>query len=147
MDLRKLKNYLDKNYGELKINCYLMFNDYVISNGYSIICLKNNNNLNIIHSKDNNNVYNKLKEFRNNFKYETHFYKDLIIDFKDKEQEFYNIDNEYSVSIKNLKEIKNLIKADKFEILKIGNNSSKYIIKIENTKNYEVGYLLPCRTF
>lgn len=147
MDLRKLKNYLKCNYNEMERNCYLMFNEYVISDKCSIICLKNNNGLNIITSKDNNFYYKKLKGFREEFKYQTHFYKNLKLDFKDKEKDFIDIDNKFSISLKNIKEIKNLIKADKFEILTTDNFSSKYIIKIENTKTYEVGYLLPCRVY
>ncbi len=146
MDLRKLKNYLKCNYNEMERNCYLMFNDYVISDKYSIVCLRNSNGLNVIHSKDNNFYYKKLKNYRDEFTYQTHFYKDLEIDFKNT-KDIIDIDDKFSLSTKNVKEIKNLIKADKFQILTTDNLSSKYIIKIENTKTYEVGYLLPCRTY
>lgn len=147
MDLRKLKNYLKCNYNEMERNCYLMFNDYVISDKYSIICLNNSNGLNVVTSKENNMFYEKLKGFRSEFKYQTHFYKDLDIDFKNKDKDFEVIDDKFEISLKNVKEIKNLIKADKFEVLTTDNLSSKYIIKIENTKTYEVGYLLPCRVY
>lgn len=144
MDLRKLKNYLKCNYNEMEHNCYLMFNDYVISDKYSIVCLNNNNGLNIVHSDEDNFYYKQLKNFREEFKYQTHFYKTLELDLN---EEYYDIDDNYSVAIKNIKEIKNLIKADKFDVLTTDNMSSKYIIKIENTKTLEVGYLLPCRKF
>ena len=146
MDLRKLKNYLSCTYNELERNCYLMFNDYVISDKYSIVCLNDNNGLNIVKSKDESFTYNKLKSYYEEFKYQTHFYKDLEIDFKNT-KDIINIDELFSLSTKNVKEIKNLIKADKFQILTTDNLSSKYIIKIENTKTHEVGYLLPCRNY
>lgn len=147
MDLRKLKNYLKCNYNEMEKNCYLMFNDYVISDKFSIICLKDSNGLNIIHSNEDNFYYKKLKGFRDEFTYQTHFYKTLDLDFKNKEKDFMDIDEKFSVSLKNIKEIKNLIKADKFEVHTTDNMSSRYIIKIENTKTKEVGYLLPCRIY
>ena len=144
MDKRKLKNYLKHTHCELEKNCYLMFSEYVVSNKYSIVCLNNSNDLNIITSKDNNLYYKQIKDFRAEFRYNTHFYKDLEVDFK---TDFYNIDKDYSISIKNLKEVKNLIKADKFTILTTDNYFSKYVIKIENSKTYEVGYLLPCKNY
>lgn len=142
MDLRKLKNYLGKVYDSAKRkSCYLILNDYVISDTYSIVCLKNNYGLNVVEEKDNSITYNGLKDYLERFKNETRLKEKIDVDFN---EDLYEIDNDYSISIKALKEIKNLIKANNFEILEI-ENYWKYIIKIENTKTYEIGYLLPCR--
>lgn len=144
MDLRKLKNYLKCNYNEMEKNCYLMFNDYVISDKYSIVCLNSNNGLNIVHSNENNFYYKKLKDYREQFKYLTKPFKEITPNFDEK---FYKIDAKYEIDNKRLKEIKNLIKANKFEILTNEVSSFEYIIKIENTKTLEIGYLLPCKVY
>jgi hypothetical protein len=146
-DKRKLKNYLCCNYNELKDNCYLMYNDYVISDKYSIVCLNEDNGLNIIRRTDNNNIYSKLEQFRNNFRYESRFIKEITPDY---EKEYYYLNEDWSFDLKKVKEIKNLIKGNRFSIRELDKEDKKddmYILEIFNEKTKEYGYLLPCKRY
>jgi hypothetical protein len=141
-DKRKLKNYLSCTYNELERNCYKIDKYYVISDKYSIICLNDSNELNIIKENDTNAMYKSIKGFYEDFNNTTQ--KNEIT--PDYSTEAIKIDKDYSIATKNLKEIKNLIKADKFFIREHG-GYLKYIIEIRNTKTNEYAYLLPCRVY
>ena len=141
-DKRKLKNYFEKARGGLSNTCFLFDSDYVISDSYSIICLKDSNDLHVIKDDSDSSLYNRVKEFRQQFKFESKVLKEYIPDFN---KEYDKIDDDFGIWNKKVKPIKNLIKANKFYICTLKNYYLKYIIKIENEKTQEVAYLLPCR--
>ena len=60
-----------------------------------------------------------------------------------------HIDSKYSINMKLFKKINTIIKGNAFSILENKDKTSycKYIIKLENTKTNEVGYMLPMCKF
>ena len=142
MDLRKLKKYM----GSFRNNtndCYLIENNYVITDGYSVVCLKDNYDLNVIADYENG-IYRTMVNYLETFENLSSIGKLEDINYT---EEDYKIDNDYGILIKNIKRIKNLIKANNIELLINEGSYTKYIIKIENTKTKEVGYLLPTRKY
>ena len=87
------------------------------------------------------NMYNN---FENNFEFKSKYLPIWA------EEE--HIDDKYSINMKLFKKINTIIKGNEFSILenkdKIGCSwSLRYVIKLENTKTNEIGYMLPMCKF
>lgn len=144
MNKRVLKSYLKGSKREiLELNCFRYKDSFLISDSYSIIKLNNNYDLQV-QDKDTTGLCKFYEDFENNF--------ETFKEFEPLEVSIMQIDDKYEINMGLLKKINNIIKGNKFTILenkdKIGCSwSLRYVIKIENTKTNEVGYLLPMRKF
>lgn len=142
MNKRYLKSYFgsmnERTMEKLKDKCFKSGENYLISNVYSIIVLKNNYDMEIF--DDNLCLNNFVNNFENNFNIDL---IDKTITNEMLQCEHYTIKDNYSINIKEFKKIVNLIKADSYNIYENLQQHMKYIIKIKNTKTGEYGYLLP----
>lgn len=142
MNKRFLTSYLKKNGRNiLKTNCFKYDNNnYLISDSFSIIYLNNAYNLDV--KNDTLGLAKLYDNFKWNFSFNHEF--ECVLD-----KDCINIDDEFGVNVVLFKSIKNVINANKFEILKNKNELSylKYIIKLENTKTGEHAFMLPCKHY
>ena len=141
-DKRKLKNYIHNDYEEVGRNCYYLDNKYVISNKISIVCLNEDNGLNVVKEDNNNRYCRAFRYYIDEFK-KAITINEIIPNF---EEEYYYINEKWGIGLKNVKEIKNLIKGDVFTIKRI-DKEDLYILEIFNSKTGEAGYLLPCKRY
>ena len=146
MNKQALKSYLtnkSNNREILRNNCFKSEDKYIISDSYSIIVLNDNYNLEIQDDKYNMNGFRY--NFENNFEIDYTFFN--TDDFKDKEYE--PINENYGINVKLFKRINNIIKGNSYAILKNLKTDDyiPFIIKLENNKTKEVGYMLPMRKF
>lgn len=140
MNKRILKSYLKNSKRKLLVTSCFKYNDkFLISDSYSIILLNDNYDLDI--KDDTLCLYNHYESFKNNFEIAFTFFTPLETDEP--------IDENYEINYKIFNKIKNIIKADNYAVLENKNKDSymKYIIKLENRKTKEHGYLLPMRRY
>lgn len=141
-DKRKLKNYLINNqFLKLRVSCYYIDNKYIISDCHSIVCLNEDNGLDVVKENDVDNYYKKLDLFKKEFSNAV-MINEIIPDFK---ENYYNINDNWGIDLKLVKEIKNLIKGNIFNVKQCNNGT--YILEIFNNKTGEIGYLLPCKRY
>ncbi len=131
---------------------------YIISNTYSIVLL--NSDYGVL-TQYQGKLSESIKHICNDFQYNYTLKKiditnevnacnedvfrcvtEYVGDIKEE-----NIITNYGVCIKLYNNIKNLIKANKAYLLTGYNYDCNYVIKIENTKTGEIGYLLPVKIF
>lgn len=152
------KQYKDK-YNNKCIECITDYNTnekgYLITDTYSIIKLNETYNMEIT------NDSGIIEKMFNDFKFGFNLNKvDITNDILECEKENFNLKKEYSgdikeeteiikygVDMKRFNTIKNIIKANKIEIVSKYSYDYMYAIKIENTKTNEYAYLLPTRKF
>ena len=140
MNKRVLKSYLKgSNKQILETSCFAYDNGFIICDSYSVIKLNDTNDLEV--NKDILGVCKFYDDFSNNFEF--------IREFELVDTECIQIDDKFEIQVKLLKRIKTIIKGNAFSILENKDKTSylKYIIKIENTKTNEVGYMMPMRKF
>ena len=140
MNKRVLKSYLKGSRKELlETSCFKFDNSYLISDSYSIIKLNDTYDL-----KVNEDKY-LLGNMYNNFENDYEFKSKYIPIWAEEE----HIDDKYDINMKLFKKINTIIKGNEFSILENKDKTSycKYIIKLENTKTNEVGYMLPMRKY
>lgn len=144
MEKRAFKTYLNNNNRDyLKVNCFEYENGYLITDTYSIIKLNQTNDLQV--EKDIMGVTKIFEDFSMNYEKK----EDLKLDFDLKEQDILITEEEkrYAINIKLAKRIKKIINYNNVELLRKGNYSYNYVIKLENTKTQEIAFLLPMRSF
>lgn len=140
MNKRVLKSYLKNSKKPLlETSCFKYNDKFLISDSYSIILLNDNYDLDI--KDDTLCLYNHYENFRDYFEISFTFFKPL----EDDEP----IDENYEINCKIFNKIKNIIKANSYAVLENKNKDSymKYIIKLENSKTKEHGYLLPMKRY
>ena len=129
---------------ELFDNCFKYQDKYLISDTYSIIVLNEPYFLSI--SKDES-LTNQFKDFMEDFTNNFEYFKDLEKE-PNKDEAVERIIDNYGVGSKEFYQIKNIIRANKFTILKCKKEQIlQYLIKLENTKTKEFAYLLPTRRY
>ena len=141
MNKRVLKSYLKGSKREiLELNCFKYNDSYLISDSYSVIKLNDNYDLQV-QDKDIMSLYKFYEDFEWNFEF-----KSKYIPIWAEEEHF---DDKYVINMKLFKKINTIIKGNEFSILENKDKTSycKYIIKLENTKTNEVGYMLPMCKF
>ena len=139
MNKRVLKSYLKGSRKELlETSCFKFDNSYLITDSYSIIKLNDNYDLKV-------NEYELLGNMYNNFENDFEFLSKYVPIWAEEE----HIDDKYSINMKLFKKINAVIKGNEFSILENKDKTSycKYIIKLENTKTNEIGYILPMCKF
>lgn len=144
MNKRDLKSYMNNKSNSrdlLKTSCFKSDDKYIISDSYSIIILNDNYDLEV--SDDTYNMNSFMDRFENGFELESKYiplWKDL---------EYEPINENYGINIKLFKRINKVIKGNSYAILKNlkSDDYTPFIIKLENTKTKEVGYMLPMRKF
>lgn len=144
MEKRAFRTYLNKNNRDyLKLNCFEYENGYLITDTYSIIKLKQTNDLQV--EKDILGVSRHFEDF--NMNYEK--IEDLELNFNLNEQDILINEEEkrYAINIKLAKRIKRIINYNNVELLRKYHYGYNYIIKLENTKTQEIAFLLPMRSF
>lgn len=146
MNKRDLKSYMNNKTNSrelLKNKCFKSDDKYIISDSYSIIILNDNYGLEV--AEDTYNINSFRDSFENGFEIDYTFF---VIP-EDNEDMYEPINENYGINIKLFKRINKVIKGNSYAILK--NLKSDYytpfIIKLENTKTKEVGYMLPMRKY
>lgn len=141
MNKRVLKSYLKGSKREvLELNCFKYKGSFLISDSYSVIKLNDNYDLQV-QDKDIMSLYKFYEDFETNFKFLSKYIPIWA--------EVEHIDDKYDINMKLFKKINTIIKGNEFSILENKDKTSycKYIIKLENTKTNEVGYMLPMKKF
>lgn len=141
MNKRVLKSYLKGSRKELlETSCFEYKDSYLISDSYSVIKLNDNYDLQI-QDKDIMSLYKFYEDFEWNFEFKNNI--------EPLDVEHMKIDDKYEIQMKLFKKINTIIKGNVFSILENKDKTSycKYIIRLENTKTNEVGYMLPMRKF
>ena len=145
MNKRALKSYMNNKTSRevLKEHCFKCDDNYLISDTYSIIVLKDNYDLDI--ATDTLGLIKFKENFEDNFELDYTFMTPL----EDNEDMYEPIDENYGINIKLFKKINKVIKANSYAIMKNKDKLSytPYIIKLENRKTKEYGYMLPMRKF
>lgn len=146
MNKRDLKSYMNNKTNTrevLKTSCFKSDDKYIISDSYSIIVLNDNYDLEISDDKYN------MNGFRDRFKNGFELDYNLNSAPEDNEDMYEPINEGYGINIKLFKRINKVIKADNYAILKNlkSDDYMPFIIKLENTKTKEVGYMLPMRKY
>ena len=146
MNKRSLKSYMNNRTNpkkELKINCFKSDDKYIISDSYSIILLNNNYHLEVNQDKYGLNAIRD--RFENGFEVDYTFMTPL----EDNDEMYEPINDKYGINIKLFKRINNVIKGNSFAVLKSlkSDDYTPFIIRLENTKTKEIGYMLPMRKF
>ena len=146
MNKRILKRYLNRSKREILKNCFEFENGYIISDSYSVIKLNKTYDLKV--SEDKLGVckfYDNFKQFEFDFEL-----KEIeIIEHRNKKFAIAKLDDDYSINVPIFNKIKAIINANKFTIVKSEQYEFKGtpIIKLENTKTNEIGYMLPMRKY
>lgn len=141
MNKRVLKSYLKGSKREiLELNCFKYNDSYLISDSYSVIKLNDNYDLQV-QDKDIMSLYKFYEDFEWNFEFKNNI-EPLDVSIM-------KIDDKHEIQMKLFKKINAIIKGNAFSILenKDKNSYCKYIIKLENTKTNEVGYMLPMKKY
>lgn len=122
-------------------------NQYILTNnGVSVLIVNDIEELPI--DTDESTKERLLKfidNFENNFEIAYTFDK-----LEETEKEYAPIDKEYGIGVKLFETVRKIIKPNKLiQVLENKDKTSylKYMIKLENTKTNEIGYILPMRTF
>ena len=118
-------------------------NVFLISNGYSIIALNDNYDMENMEIKFGSCL---IKNF-NNFETNYHQEKDITLNVFNETKDHFDIDEYYSINMKLLNIIKGLIRANKVYLLTIDCNGRVPIIKMINEKTKEIAYLLLERNY
>lgn len=144
MNKRDLKSYMNNKTNSrelLKTKCFKSDDKYIISDSYSIIILNDNYDLEV--SDDTYNMNSFRDRFENGFELESKYIP--LWDGK----EYEPINENYGINIKLFKRVNKVIKGNSYAILKNlkSDDYIPFIIKLENTKTKEVGYILPMRKF
>lgn len=142
MNKQKLRTYLNgaKDKKDLKTKCIKGINYYLISDTYSIIKLNSNYDLEVM--EDKFGLDRLFDRFENNYEVDYTFMSVPV------EEEQLYLDKDYMINKKLFNKINNVIKSNVFTVLHNMNTSDKTpIIKLENTKTGEYGYMLPMRRF
>lgn len=166
VDLKRYMKDITEDRKREQENKYVSYGDkYLISNYCSAILLndsygleKNTNEdfkqcvVKIFENFKNNFIFGRvdITEDIINFNCENYingfmFKKEYATDIK-KEKDI----TDYGIDLKKLKTIKGMIKADKIELYKQKGTYGDYVcyvIKLENTKTKEYGFLLPIRSY
>jgi len=146
MNKRVLKSYMNNKkdrHDILKTSCFKCNDKFVISDSNSLIILNDNYDLDI---KDDTLGLLKFKEnFENNFEVDYTFMAPL----ENNDEMYEPIDESYGINIKLFNKINKVIKGNSYAIMKNKDKLSytPYIIRLENTKTKEYGYMLPMRKF
>ena len=145
MNKRALKSYLNNNKTDnklLRISCFKDDNKFIISDTYSIIVLNDNYDL-IPEDKID------LKRFKDNFENNYEVDYTFMNKLEDNEDMYEPITDKYGINIKLFKRIDNVIKGNTYAVLKSvkADDYVPFIIRLENTKTKELGYMLPMKTF
>lgn len=144
MSKTAIKRYFTRNTRvDLLDKCSSYEDSYLLSDSYSIIKVNDKNDLEETSEAMGANIRKLFNDF------ESMQLSDLTInvDIKSKE-DFIPINDKFSIGMKLLKRIYNIIKFDKIEIVEsISNWEVTPIIKATNTKTNELAYLLPARRF
>lgn len=147
MNKRALKSYFSKTREDLK-NKYIYYKrdskaSVLISNSFSIVELFDDNlELDKMDEKIGNSIIGLFEGFES-----LQVKEELDLDINTKE-EHVNINDRFSINSGALKKLHNIIKFDKIEIVEsVANWDITPIIRIENTKTKNKGYLLPERRY
>ena len=147
MNKRAFKSYFSKTREDLKNKCIYYKRDskasVLISDSFSIVELfEDNLELDKMDEKLGNSIIGLFEGFES-----LQVKEGLDLDINTKE-EHVNINDRFSINIEALKKIYNIIKFDKIEIVEsVANWDITPIIRIENTKTKNKGYLLPERRY
>ena len=146
MNKRDLKSYMNNKTNSndlLKTKCFKSDNKYIISDSYSIIILNDNYGLEV--SDDTYNINSFRDRFENGFEIDYTFFTIP----EDNEDMYEPINENYGINIKLFKRINKVIKGTSYAILKNlkSDDYTPFIIKLENTKTNEIGYMLPMRKY
>ena len=143
---RDLKSYMNSKTNSkelLKTKCFKSNDKYIISDSYSIIILNDNYILEVAEDTYNMNLFRD--RFENGFELDYTFFAIP----EDNEDMYEPINENYGINIKLFKRINKVIKGNSYAILKNlkSDDYTPFIIKLENTKTKEVGYMLPMRKY
>lgn len=125
-------------------------NKYYYTNSYAII-VKNKAIENTEENKDC--LKNTIAGFEGNFETNYNdFNKILDVNFDELKKraifkEVIKIDDEFSVDGKLLQTTFKIVKPTIIKVLENQNSYTKYVVKLENEKTKECGYILPMRTY
>lgn len=146
MNKRILNSYMNRkgNKELLKGNCFKYENNYIVSDGYSVIVLNDNYDLNV--KDDKYNLYQFVENFKNNFELDYTFFK---LNDSDIELGYGAVTETHGINVKEFKKINNIIKGNSYGIYKNLDTKSymPFVIYLENNKTKEYAYLLPMRKF
>lgn len=141
MNKRDLKSYLNKSNREiLKESCFNYDNKFIISDTYSVIILNDNPDLEL--KEDSFGFSRMIDNWKTNYQIVYTF-----MTLEENEDNYSPIDENYGINHKLFKRINNVIKGTTYTVLENKQDYTPYIIRLENTKTKEVGYMLPMRNF
>lgn len=146
MNKRILNSYMNRkgNKELLKGNCFKYEDNYIVSDGYSVIVLNDPYGLNV--EEDKYKLSSFVENFRNNFELDYTFFK---LNDSDIELGYGPVTENYGIGVKEFKKINNIIKGNSYGIYKNLDTSyyTPFVIYLENNKTKEYAYLLPMRKF
>ena len=146
MNKRYLKSYMNNKTNStelLKNKCFKSEDKYIISDSHSIIILNDNYGLEVAED-----IY-KMNSFRDSFENGFEIDYTFFVIPEDNEDMYEPINENYGINIKLFKRINKVIKGNSYAILKNlkSDDYTPFIIKLENNKTKEVGYMLPMRKY
>lgn len=144
MNKRILNSYLNKksNKNLLKENCFKYEDNYIVSDSYSVVVLKDPYGLNV--ADDMYKLGGFVDNFKNNFELDFTFFK-----LNNEDSEYEPVNDKYGINVKLFKKINNIIKGNSYAIYKNLDTKSymPFVVYLENNKTKEYAYLLPMRSF
>ena len=146
MNKRVLKRYLNGSKRVILKNCFEYEDGYIISDSYSVIRLNKTYDLKV--SEDKLGICKFYDNF-NQFEFDFELRELEIIEHRNKKFAVAKLNDNYSINVPIFNKIKAIINANKFTIVKSNQYEFKEtpVIKLENTKTNEIGYMLPMRKF
>lgn len=153
-NLKRFFNRLSDTHRTGKNNFYYKYektnNKYYYTNSYAIIV----KNKAIEGTNENKDILkNTVAGFEGNFKTNYNDFNNILdVDFNElkKRTIFKNeikIDDEFSVDGKLLQTVFKIVKPTVIKVLENKESYTKYVVKLENEKSKECGYILPMRVY